>query len=150
MPWLNSNLRLWLGPQLQEFHQQREQTEKNVSVARRKAYRACTYFIFPTNPGELPLAPSCMSHIIGTPVWSQLLNQSDFRIIPRWGRHILYPIQPSPDVHPTLIFCVPDGLGIIHVHREWRRIVVWGRGARPTPHYDVQRRALCVYCIYVR
>ena len=64
-----------------KFHQQREQTDENISVAHGNAYCVCPSFISPTNTVALPLDPHCGCHSLGPPVWHQLWPHSDFQII---------------------------------------------------------------------
>ena len=111
---------------------------EKISVAHGNYYHDFPSFIFPVNKGVLPLAPYCMRHSLGNTVWHQLWPRYDFHISPRWGRHLLYPIWPSPDVPPPLICCSPVVLGVIYVHSEGVIIVVRSIWHCPSPHYDVR------------
>ena len=108
-----------------------------VFVARVNDYRGFPSIGFPTDPGAFPLEPSCMSHILGPPVWRQLWYQYNFTIIPGWGCHLLSPIHLSPDTPTPLICCGPGVLGVWCLHIEGKMQVVRGIGDCTSPHYYV-------------
>ena len=100
--------------------------EKNVHIACVNAYRACPSLLFSANPGVFVFFTSCMIHSLGPPVWRQLWPHSDFPVIPWWGRHLLYSIQPSPEIPPPLISCDPGVLGFFRVHSEGIKLAIQG------------------------
>ena len=71
----------------------RNNKQRFFLVARGNDFRDFPYFVFPTNPGEVLLAPSFRCHSPSAPVWYQY----DFIIIPRWGRLLLSLNSPYRD-----------------------------------------------------
>ena len=111
----------------------------------RKCLLLLSFFILPTEPGVVSLAPSCRCHIPSPLVWHQWWCQSEFIIIPGWGRLLSYLNRSSRDIPPTLICCGYGGWGFWCVHSQGRRLIMQSIEARNAPHYGVQWRALCFW-----
>ena len=110
-------------------HQQKEQTERNVSFVCGVAYRYYSYFYYPNEPGAYPLVHACSFARPSIQIWRWWWNQSGFTIRPKWERHLLSPIHPSPDVPTPIIFCDPFCLWVFHVSIQRGSLVERGIGA---------------------
>ena len=149
LPWVDSNL--WVRPGLPSLacHQQKEQTEKYVSVDRGSAYRAYTYWLSPTDPGVLSLAHARRNPHQRCQVWHQWWLQIFDPINLRSWRHSVSPFFcHSPDGSPFLIWYGSDGLGFWRILILRRRLARYGRGVCHALHCDVWWPGL-LFCILV-
>ena len=95
------------------------------------SYEINFYFTYPKNPGAYPLVHSCRCLHPSLQIWCQLCRQYGFPISPKWGRHLVSPICPPPDITPPLVSCRPGGWGVRRVHSERGNLAEQGRGYCP-------------------
>ena len=123
MPWLESIYRERIGLLSLELRPLKEQTAKHVSVGRDSAYRACLSWYFPTWPGVMSLAHTCIYPRHHLQYWRQ------------WWHRIDDPINHKLSRPPCVSWCLSPPWRI-----SWSDLV-WPWCIRGLAHKNAELKA---------
>ena len=124
MPWVDSILRVQSGIPYLACHREKEQTEKNFTIYCGSACRNYPYWLSTTEPGASPLDHICINPRNCCLVWLQWwLHHVDPINLISWFQPASPCIFYSPDGSPSLIWDIPDGLGVrLVLMMMWRLV----------------------------